>query len=199
MSISTTDEYRERVKRSSFTEVPIIDMSPVVLNEPGALEKMADEVRDACARVGFFYIQNHGVPRSVIDEFLAGSKAFFDQPLEKKMKVHISKSPNHRGYMPLYEESFYDTLDQKTANKDHKEGYEIGIDLPSDHPDVAAGIPMLGPNFWPDNIPQFKASAEKYQSYMETLRENLFEVFALALLQPKDYFVPVQGLMDQTG
>ncbi len=191
MSIGTTDEYRARVKRGSFTEIPIIDLAPVVNQEPGGLEKVADQVRDVCARVGFFYIKNHGIPQSAIDGFLAGSKAFFDKPLEEKMKVHISKSPNHRGYMPLYEENFYDTLDQKAANKDHKEGYEIGINLPTDNPDVVAGIPMLGPNFWPDDVPEFQASAEKYQAYMEKLREKLFEVFALSLLQPKDYFKPV--------
>lgn len=186
----TTDSYRARVKRQSFTKIPIIDLAPVLNDEPGGLERVAEEVRDACMQIGFFYIKNHNVSKSALDAFLKASKDFFGLPLDEKMQVHIAKSPNHRGYMPLYEESFYDTLDQKTANKDHKEGYEIGIELPLDHPDVVAGIPMLGPNFWPKD-PAFGESALRYAAEMATLREKMFELFAVALYQKKDYFKEV--------
>jgi isopenicillin N synthase-like dioxygenase len=44
-------------------KIPVIDYGPCFAGEPGALERVATAVRDACENVGFFYALNHGVPR----------------------------------------------------------------------------------------------------------------------------------------
>lgn len=56
----------------------------------------------ACKDVGFFYLENHGIPEETIREVFEQSKFFFGLPLEDKMSVLADK--NNRGYTPMYEE-----------------------------------------------------------------------------------------------
>ena len=53
-------------------------------------------------RVGFFYIQNHGIPQDLVEEAFEWGKKFFALSFEEKMEVYIDNSPNFRGYTPLY-------------------------------------------------------------------------------------------------
>ena len=187
MQLTETDEYRDGAPRGAFTAIPIIDLSPLSGSDPVALRALIEEIRLSCSRVGFFYIKNHGIPQELIDRAYARSKQFFALPAQEKQKYHISKSAAHRGFIPLYEESFYDTIAAATANKDHKEAYQIGIDLPADHPDFIPGIPLLGANIWPAD-PAFKQDMGAYFEALLGLSRQLFQAFALALFLPRNYF-----------
>lgn len=59
-------------------------------------------LRDACMRVGFFYIENHGIPNELVHEAFEWRKKFFDLPSEEKMEIYIDNTPHFRGYTPLY-------------------------------------------------------------------------------------------------
>jgi isopenicillin N synthase-like dioxygenase len=187
---SLTDFYRDTVARESFTEIPIIDVAPLFSDDPAARQKLADEIRLACMRVGFFYIKNHGVPQAIIDRAYDRVKEFYALPIEDKLAYHVSKSGCHRGFVPLYEESFYETLGTQTANKDHKECFETGIDLAEDDPNYVEGMPLLGRNVWPD-LPGFKEDLTAYSNVTRALSKKLFSAFALALFLPEDYFDPL--------
>jgi isopenicillin N synthase-like dioxygenase len=187
MHLTETDKYRDATPRGAFTEIPVIDVSPLSGNDPAALRAVTEEIRLACSRVGFFYIKNHGIAQQLIDNAYARSKDFFALPEQEKQNHHISKSANHRGFVPMYEESFYDTIASATANKDHKECYQIGIDLPADHPDFVPGIPMLGPNLWPAQN-GFKQDMGKFFDALLELSRRLYQAFALALFLPRNHF-----------
>jgi isopenicillin N synthase-like dioxygenase len=170
--------------------VPVIDLSPLSGNDADALRTLIEEIRLACSRVGFFYIKNHGIAQQSIDRAYARSKQFFALPDREKHACHIAKSANHRGFVPLYEESFYDTLASATANKDHKECFQIGIDLPPEHPSFVPGIPLLGPNLWPAQS-GFEQDMRKFFDDLLGLSRRLYQAFALALFLPRDHFDPV--------
>jgi isopenicillin N synthase-like dioxygenase len=187
MHLTETDQYRDATPRGAFTEIPIIDLSPLSGDDPESLRALTEEIRLACSRVGFFYVKNHGIPQPLIDRAYAQSKQFFALPEQEKQNYHISKSANHRGFVPLYEESFYDTIASATANKDHKECYQIGIDLPADHPDFVAEIPLLGTNLWPPES-GFKEDMAKFFDALLVLSRQLYQAFALALFLPRNYF-----------
>ena len=40
--------------------LPIIDLSPYL--QGGDTKPVANAIREACKKVGFFYVKNHGVP-----------------------------------------------------------------------------------------------------------------------------------------
>ena len=54
------------------SKIPIIDISP--LSEPNThlkfLRKVGDEIRDACKNVGFFYVINHEISESHLDNLI---------------------------------------------------------------------------------------------------------------------------------
>lgn len=85
-------------KKGEFNEIPIIDLAQ-------DQTVSAAELRDACTRVGFFYVKNHGVPEDLIDDVWKVAKDFFALPLEEKMEIELHKTPNMRGYTPMYGEN----------------------------------------------------------------------------------------------
>jgi isopenicillin N synthase-like dioxygenase len=182
-----TDKYRDSSPRGAFKEVPIIDLGPLSGDDPDALKRLAEEIRLACSSVGFFYVKNHGIAPDLIARAYRRSKEFFELPDQEKLNYHISKSAAHRGFIPLYEESFYETIGSATANKDHKEAFQVGIDLAADHPDFVPGIPLLGENLWPAQ-PEFKEDIGAYFDALLGLSRRLYQAFALALFLPKNYF-----------
>jgi isopenicillin N synthase-like dioxygenase len=189
-ALTETDLYRDASPRGSFTEIPVIDLSPLSGPETPALKTLAEKIRLACSRVGFFYVKNHGISQDVIDRAYDAARRFFALPDADKQAVHISKSLAHRGFVPLYEESFYETLGATTVNRDHKECFQIGVDLPADHPDFVPGIPLLGQNLWPE-LAGFRRDMSAYFDALRELSRQLFGAFALALFLPRDHFEPM--------
>jgi len=62
-------------KQTAFTEIPVIDISSLINGENPL--KVASQIGDACEKVGFFYIKNHGIDQQLIDEMYALTKSFF--------------------------------------------------------------------------------------------------------------------------
>ena len=52
--------------------------------------------------MGFFYLENHGVSKEVMEQVFQASKAFFSLSHEDKMSVKADK--NNRGFTPMHEE-----------------------------------------------------------------------------------------------
>lgn len=92
-----------------FESIPIIDLAP--LTKPNASPQdqaqLVLDVQDACKRVGFFVIKNHGVDWSTVEDAFDGLEEFFHLPLEEKMKIHQDSSPSYMGY----EQMFYTNVD----------------------------------------------------------------------------------------
>ena len=124
----------------SSDDIPIVDLSADAAS-------VASVIRDACVRHGFFYLTNHGVPRSLIDGMHDASRAFFALPESAKRTVLASNDPNNRGWTPLGEE----TLDPATQTRgDTKEGYYIGREVGPSSDEY--GKPLRGANQWPDEV-----------------------------------------------
>jgi isopenicillin N synthase-like dioxygenase len=161
-------------------EIPVIDLAV------GDEESQALEVRNACMRVGFFYLTNHGVPEERIDATFDAIKAFFSLPEELKHSVHMDA--NNRGWNPLYEEILDPSFQKKG---DTKEGYYIGREI--EPGSVESNMPLHGPNQWPDEtLPGLTAWRETMLSYYNSvtgLAMKLLPLLALALRLPRDTFL----------
>jgi isopenicillin N synthase-like dioxygenase len=167
-------------RAASADEMPVLDLAP--LQAGGDLTALAAALRRACESTGFFYIRNHGVSQAVIDDVFAATKRFFDLPLAERLEVKIDDR-FRRGYMPQ-------GINQHPGYPpDLKESYELAVDLPMDDPDVAAGLPLHGPNRWPAAHPWLRRAAEAYREQTLALGKRLLRVFALSLAMPEDYFL----------
>jgi isopenicillin N synthase-like dioxygenase len=165
----------------SHSELAVIDIADLVNGRAEAA--VARRIGEASRTFGFFYISNHGVPDALVRDMFRRSEAFFARPLEEKSNLHIRRSDVHRGYFPLFEEN---TDPNMTA--DLKEGFDLGRDLGPDAPEVRQGLPLHGPNQWPDQPPKFRATAEAYFAAMTGLASTLMRGFALALGLEADFF-----------
>ena len=105
-------------KRASEDEIPILDAQSIVSNYDISL--LAKSVRKACQNMGFFYVKNHGISQTIIDDAFDAPKKFFSEPIERKMLV--SKDKFHRGYLPI------GTTRYPGKAADLKDSFDVGIE-----------------------------------------------------------------------
>ncbi|MGY1616954.1 isopenicillin N synthase family dioxygenase [Geodermatophilus sp. SYSU D00691] len=165
---------------TDFTEVPVVDVSGLLGDDPAEHHRVADELGRAARDVGFFYVTGTGLDPALAEDLLRVTTAFFALPPEEKMRTYIGRSTNHRGYVPEGEEVF------AGGTRDLKEAFDLSADLPADDPDFLAGR-MLGPNQWPD-LPGFREAVGAWYDAVLALGRALLRGFALALGEPADAF-----------
>lgn len=164
---------------AAAAEIPVIDLTP--LTDGGDISSVAQTIRDACTTTGFFYVANHGIADELINGVFDVTRRYFALPEQQRLP-HKMDERFRRGFMPqgINQHPGYDP--------DIKESYEIGVDLPLDHPSVVAGLPLHGPNRWPSDAPWLRATAEPYFEACRGLGERLLQAFARSLDLEDDYF-----------
>src|ERR1700676_1636940 len=166
---------------TSFTSVPVIDISALRSPDQAGQERVAAELGRAARDVGFFYISGAGVDEALFEGLLGATKEFFALPVDEKMRSYIGWSHCHRGYVPLGEEGL------SGEKPDLKEAFATALDLPADDPDYLAGNPMLGPNVWPE-IPGFADAGTAYYPAVLEVGQLLLRSFSVALGEDPDRF-----------
>lgn len=166
----------------NFAQVPVVDVSALIADVPGAAERQAAEALTAAARTaGFLYVTGHGIAESVLAGLRRQAERYFAQPLDAKMRQYIGLSRCHRGYVPKGEEVFYG------GTADAKEAFDLALDLPPDDPAVRAGTPLLGANQWPE-LEGFRGPVLRYYTAALGLGLRLFRGLAIGLGLPPEHF-----------
>jgi len=168
---------------AEIREIPIVDFAGAWSDQVADREAVAAAIHRACRETGFFYLVNHGVPQSLVERQFAFSRAFFDLPMDEKLKIDIGRSNNMRGYEGLQAQ----TLDEGSP-PDLKEGLMIGREVGPDHWFVQKDVPFEGANQWPDGLPGFKAQMLDYMDAMIRLGRRVAAMLARSLDLPEDYF-----------
>lgn len=168
--------------------IPIIDFGPCFAGEPGALERLAEDLRHACENVGFLYALNHGVPQDLIDRAFAASRRFHALPLEEKLKLRLNE--NNIGYMPMNASVQGASTVHKATKPNQNESFFVSHDRGADHPDVVAGLPLRGRNQWPAGMPDLRADMMAYFKAVGAMCDRMLPGFAVALGMPADHFAP---------
>jgi isopenicillin N synthase-like dioxygenase len=174
----------EQVSRA----IPVIDVTPAFAGEPGGLDAVAAQVRDASERVGFFYVAGHGVPRPLIDAAFEASREFHAMPLEHKLALKLNQ--NNIGYLPVNESIQRASTVHRATRPNFNESFFISHDRASDHPDVLAGTPLRGSNQWQAGHERMRATMARYFKAMEGLGERTLPLLARALDMPAGFFGP---------
>ena len=80
-------------------KLPLIDLSGYIdPKEPGDRERVIAEVKDACAKFGFFQTKGHGISKGLQKGLLDSINTLFDMPKEEKRKLSFLKNVSRRGY-----------------------------------------------------------------------------------------------------
>ncbi|KAF3929381.1 hypothetical protein ABW19_dt0204333 [Dactylella cylindrospora] len=167
------------LKPGSFDSIPILDLSLAFSDDLTSRKKVAEQLFDACTRVGFFYVKNHGVPKQVVTNCFGAGKEFFDLPMDEKMKIWIKESDNFKGYTPLLGENT-----DPAGRGDLHEGFDVGYDAYTG----PGKNEMEGVNRWPEALPEIKEPVTAYFNEMVKLGKKLFQLFALSLDLDEGHF-----------
>ena len=125
--------------------LPIISVAGLRSEDPVERAQVAHQLGTACREVGFFYVIDHGIEIERIQGAFDNAARFFALPLADKQRLSIKLSPHNRGYVAMADEKL-----NPASGADMKEAFNIGTDFPADHPEVLAGKPFRGVNFWPE-------------------------------------------------
>ena len=74
--------------------VPLIDIAPYWAGAEARKREIAQQIGEACRDIGFLIIAGHGVPSDLIGAVDDVSRAFFDLPLEEKLRV-VRPAPDY--------------------------------------------------------------------------------------------------------
>lgn len=161
--------------------IPVVDVAALVTHS-GDRQAAANEIGRACREYGFFYIRNHGISSELQEKLESLSRTFFEQNLDTKMQIHISRGGRAwRGYFPVGEEL-------TSGVPDLKEGIYFGAELGSEDPRVRKGLLMHGPNLFPSELPEFRKTVLEYIDVMTQLGRGIIEGISLSLRLPETYF-----------
>jgi isopenicillin N synthase-like dioxygenase len=162
--------------------IPVIDISTARgASDDDAIAAVGQALRAASQEIGFFYIAGHGVPQAKIDAAAAAARAFFDRPLEEKQRVAVNR--RHRGFLRQGGAVMRDDV-----KPDLKESFNWAFDVPENSPLQRPDRPLIGPNIWPENMPELQAALYDYYLEVVACGRDLMRAFALALDLPRDFF-----------
>lgn len=166
-------------------DIPVIDVGPYFTSRSAAaLTEVAEELRYACERVGFYQLVGHQLPPSLLAETFAQSRRFHDLDLDTKQIINLDNPdwpvPNV-GYMPVGERR----LPRRT-----KGNLNEAFLLKGDR-DIG-----FADNQWLDEvaIPGFRDAIEQYYRAVRQLALDLLPIYAVALDLEADFFAP--GFLD---
>ena len=165
-------------RRLDFSEIPVIDVAPLIEGNAAQAERTIAALGKACADIGFIYVRNHAVPRDLVARMADQAKVFFARPMDQKMRIVLDQ--RMRGYLPLNYRSYEG---ESRAGTSHQEGFWIGHERP-----LSATDPLVGPNQWPEGLPDLKPTMLAYFAAVEDLSRVLQRGFALALGLAPDFF-----------
>lgn len=160
-------------------------ISVLDLAEPESLDKSAAarHFLQSTAECGFIYVRFHPDNCSIIDAMRREQRLFFQQSVERKSLVSIDE--NNRGYL-----GFGEALMAGARRPDQKEVFFWGREAGPNDPDYQAGVPLCGPNQWPDGLINFRSTVEQYSHFVESTGSLLLQIIAIALGHDEGFFKP---------
>lgn len=156
-------------------QVPTIDITRFEHDKAGFVEQLGQ----AYAEFGFCGIRNHGIDEDLMDRAYRAFQRFFALPAEVKQRYHVPGLGGARGYT-----GFGVEVAKDSEHPDLKEFWQIGRDLPEDHPQRH----RVPGNVWPSEVTEFRDSAQALYHALDHLGRRVLRAMALYLNIDEDYF-----------
>jgi isopenicillin N synthase-like dioxygenase len=163
----------------SSRSIPLVDLSKFVYGSDEEKKAFVAAIGNAFHEVGFVGVVNHQVPKDLIDNFYAASKAFFSEPVSVKRKYEIAGLAGQRGYTSYGKEHA-----KQSMVADLKEFYQIGQYVGENHP-LKAEYPD---NPHVDDVEGFSEYSEQLYKAFEHAGGHLLRAIALYLNLDENYF-----------
>jgi isopenicillin N synthase-like dioxygenase len=174
----------------SSNEIPVLDLEPFRTSTHAEQIRVARTWNEIFETLAFVTVVGHGIPLALLDALQAEAKAFFDLPIEEKMRCAHPGEQRSQGYLPVGGETVarskgdggtpaFDLCESLTFPYLNWEMREITNEL-----DRRA----YRPNRWPATRPRLRELSLAYTDHAHQLISSLMRLSALALELPDDYF-----------
>lgn len=159
--------------------IPVVDLSKFVNGTDEDRKNFVNELGKAFHEVGFVGVINHGIPKTLIDEFYNEAKGFFALPVETKKQYEIPSLAGQRGYT-----SFGKEHAKQSKVADLKEFFQIGQEVADGDDDE---------DLYPDNVhieesPLFTATGLQLYRAFEKAGGSLLRAIGIYLGIGEHYF-----------
>ena len=163
--------------------IPVIDLSELMADKPGAVEDVAKKLVDASTRIGFFYIRNHSIPPDVIDHASKVMRDYFALGVEEKSSTPVNTS--QRGWMATGMAKL-----EGSNTHDLKEIFFWGPETWHPRLNQRKGVDSLvADNVWPDPVfPALRKGLLPYYDHIQRVGRKLLSAIAVGLNQSPDFF-----------
>ena len=174
------------------SEIPVIDISPIFSSSLDDRKAAAAQIHAAASGSGFFYVKNHGVPLTDIDEAYRAALDFFRQPHAVKIKADATTGPFDSGYrgpntQQVNPDEGVDVRETYTALYETR--LDSTVERESIPKEAAEYIERGKPAFQnTENMPHFNSALERHYRSCLALARSLTRAFALSLDLEEDAF-----------
>lgn len=167
--------------------LPLIDISPFLPSaplDPKARKRCAEDIYNACTSTGFFYLTNHGIPKSQTDAVLSMGRDFFlNSSAEEKnaivrKKVGVEDGDGARGWQPVRDNMTGGKRDWQEAVDLYREPDETEQVRPRNEPPYDL---LMGKNLWPQRPDTLKKTYEDYVANVLGLGDTVVTAMGAAL------------------
>jgi len=178
------------LKGAGIEDFPVVDLEDYLRGKPGALDRVARQLRDALEHIGFLIVVNHGVAAELIDGIVEQARRFHAMPLVEKIKIETKRGADSgfTGYLPSGEYVIKTSELNNNDKPDLNAAFFMDQERSLDDPEVMAGKLFRAPNKWPQNLPGFREFLLRYWDALEGFSRRLLPTFAAALELPPEFF-----------
>jgi len=155
-----------------IAEIPILSLA----GEPRAF---ASDIGGSFRTFGFAMVRDHGIDLALIDEAWRLTAELFALPTQEKQRYFVPGTGGARGYTPFRTE-----VAKGATEKDLKEFWHVGRDLPAGH--ALAGT--MAPNIWPEQPAGFQATFTKLFAEFDRAGARILSAIALDLGLDEHWF-----------
>jgi isopenicillin N synthase-like dioxygenase len=163
-------------------EIPIIDLAPFFKGDPGDRKRVARLWGKAFETIGFATIVGHRVPLGLMERLQSEAAAFFNLPIEEKMRCTFSGEQRAQGYVPMGVETVARTMDRgkKPAPPDLCESMTFPFIYWEEQGKITNEFDrsVYKPNFWPEAPAGLHAVIREYSSHVHQLALSLMHLSA---------------------
>lgn len=140
------------------------------------------QIGESFRRFGFAMVRDHGIDTELIEQAWEQTRRLFALPLATRMRYHVPGQGGARGYTPFRSE-----VAKGASEKDLKEFWHIGRDLPPGSPLAA----MMPPNVWPGELPGFRETFTRLYAQFDRAGAAILAAIATDLGLDARWFDPV--------
>ncbi len=160
-------------------DLPILDLGTA--DDAAGMQALAKQIAAATTQCGFFYVRGDQLQANIIEAVRREQRRFFAQSVDQKAQVAIDL--NNRGYLASGQARMHGA-----ARSDQKEVFFWGPEISADDPRVLAGVPLCGPNQWPQTLTSLQPAVLDYAAMIGRIGDLLLRAMALRLGASEDFF-----------